>query len=115
MSRTAALLAFCLGVSFAGAAQAAPVRIVGFDDMSCSAWKKTKDDGELRKTYVVWIRGVLTGHNYARQSQQVSAVSNGTVENFVDQYCIEKPQGDFGEAALRMSDRFSGRNEAISK
>jgi len=115
MSRTAALLAFGLCVSLAGAAQAAPVRIVGFDDMSCTAWKKSKDEGELRKTYVVWIRGVLTGHNYARPSQQVSVVSNGTVENFVDQYCRETPQGDFGEAALRMSDRFSGRNEAIAR
>ena len=99
----------------AAGADAAPVKVVGFDDMSCRAWIKSKDDAELRKNYLAWIRGVLTGHNYANQSQQVSAVSTGTVENFVDRYCVEKPQGEFGDAALRMADKFSGRNEAITK
>lgn len=92
-----------------------PLKVVGFDDMSCRAWVKSKDDAEQRREYLAWIRGVLTGHNYANPVQQVSAVSTGTVENFVDRYCSEKPGGDFVEAALRMSDRFSGRNTAISK
>jgi hypothetical protein len=94
---------------------AAPVKTVGFDDMSCRAWVKSRDDADQRKLYLAWIRGVLTGHNYANQSQQVSAVSSGTVENFIDRFCVEKPQGEFSDAALRMSDRFSGRNEAITK
>lgn len=68
----------------------APVKTVGFDDMSCRAWVKSKDDSEQRKIYLAWIRGVLTGHNYANQSQQVSSISSGTVENFVDRYCAEK-------------------------
>ncbi len=99
----------------AAPAAAAPVRFVGFDDMSCRAWVQSKQDADQRKLYIAWVRGVLTGHNYARQSQQVSVVSSGTIENFVDRYCAEKPLGDFGEAALRMSDAFSGRNEAITK
>ena len=94
---------------------AAPLKIIGFDDMSCRAWVKSKDDVEQRKTYLAWIRGVLTGHNYANQGQQVSSISSGTVENFVDRYCVEKPLGEFSDAALRMSDKFSGRNEPISK
>jgi hypothetical protein len=94
---------------------AAPVRLVGFDDMSCRAWIQSKQDADQRKLYIAWVRGVLSGHNYARQGQQVSLVSNGTVENFVDRYCAEKPLGEFGDAALRMSDSFSGRNEAITK
>ena len=109
-----------LGILLAAAlaptlASAAPVKIVGFDDMSCSAWIKSKDDAELRGNYLAWARGVLTGHNYANQSQQVSAVSNGTVENFINRYCVEKPSGDISEAAFRMADRFSGRNQAITK
>jgi len=99
----------------ATAVAAAPVKIVGFDDMSCRAWVQSKQDADQRKLYLVWVRGVLTGHNYARQSQQVSVVSNGTVENFVDRYCADKPLGEFSDAALRMSDSFSGRNEIISK
>jgi hypothetical protein len=98
-----------------GATIAAPVKIVGFDDMSCGAWVRSKDDGEQRKLYLAWARGVLTGHNYANQSQQLSSVSTGTVENFIDRYCVEKPQGEFSDAVLRMSDKFSGRNAAITK
>ena len=106
---------FLFAVVFATSAGAAPVKIVGFDDMSCRAWVKSRDDAEQRRTYLAWIRGVLTGHNYANQSQQVSAMSSGTVENFIDRYCAEKPQGEFSDAALRMSDKFSGRNEVITK
>ena len=98
-----------------GAAFAAPLKMLGFDDMSCRAWTQSKTDSEQRKQFVVWIRGLLTGHNYARQNQQVSSVSSATIENFVDRYCVEKPLGSFGDAALRMSDSYSGRNEAISK
>ena len=117
MSRISSRLAwfFLVTVLTATVAEAAPVKFVGFDDMSCRAWVKSKEDAELRKTYLAWIRGVLSGHNYALQSQQISVVSNGTVENFVDRYCADKPSGEFSEAALRMSDKFSGRNEAITK
>jgi hypothetical protein len=100
---------------FAAGTSAAPVKTIGFDDMSCRVWVKSKDDAEQRKLYLAWIRGVLTGHNYANQSQQVSSISSGTVENFVDRFCVEKPQSEFSDAALRMSDKFSGRNEAITK
>ena len=98
-----------------GAVLAAPIKMVGFDDMSCRAWIQSKDDAETRNSHLAWIRGVLTGHNYANQSQQVSSISSGTVENFVDRYCVEKPLGDFSEAALRMSDKFSGRNGPITR
>ena len=104
-----------LAVLFATSAIAAPIKTVGFDDMSCRAWVKSKDDSEQRKIYLAWIRGVLTGHNYANQSQQVSSISSGTVENFIDRYCADRPLGDFSDGALRMSDRFSGRNGAIGK
>ena len=117
MPRRMILLSWVLALAtvYATAVGAAPVKMVGFDDMSCRAWVQSKDDAEQRKEFLVWIRGVLTGHNYANQSQQVSSVSSGTVENFVNRYCVEKPQGDFSDAALRMSDTFSGRNAAITK
>lgn len=97
------------------AAQAAPVTIVGLDDMSCRDWMRGKEDQELHKTHLAWVRGVLTGHNYANQKQQVSNISHGTVENFVNRYCADNPEADFSTAALRMSDKFSGRNEALLK
>lgn len=100
---------------WAAGAQGAALKIVGFDDMSCRSWIAAKDDAERRGAYVAWVRGVLTGHNYANQSQQVSEISSGTVENYVNRYCAQKPQAQFSEAALRMSDQFSGRNAAITR
>ena len=107
--------ALVLTALLAAPVAAAPVKVLGFEDMSCRAWISSKDDADQRKLYIAWVRGVLSGHNYARQSQQVSEVSSGTIENFVSRYCTEKPLGEFSDAALRMSDRFSGRNEIISK
>ncbi|MEF8714454.1 MAG: hypothetical protein V5B39_12985 [Accumulibacter sp.] len=107
---TAVLLA-----ALSAANAAVPLKIVGFDDMSCRTWSASKDDTEQRALYVAWVRGVLTGHNYANQNQQVSAISSGTVEQYVNRYCTEKPLGQFSDAALRLTDQFSGRNTAITR
>jgi hypothetical protein len=115
MTTRHALLFFLLAITLTTRSNAAPVKIVGFDDMSCRSWVNGKNDSDLRKTQVAWVRGTLTGHNYANQKQQVSTISTGTVENFVDRYCSDTPQGEFSDAALRMADKFSGRNDIISK
>ncbi|QLQ24931.1 MAG: hypothetical protein HZT41_08730 [Dechloromonas sp.] len=104
----------CFGIVL-GAAVAAPLKILGFDDMTCAAWVASREDGDRRASYVVWIRGFLTGHNYGEQSQQVSSISSGTIENFVNRYCTQNPNGQFSDAALRLSDEFSGRNQPIRK
>ena len=98
-----------------GTAVAAPLKILGFDDMSCAAWQASREDADRRSSYVVWIRGFLTGHNYGEQSQQVSRISGGTIENFVNRYCTQNPNGQFRDAELRLSDEFSGRNQPIRK
>ena len=96
-------------------AMAGELNVLGFDDMSCSAWSKSKDDPDLRKSYVAWVRGLLTGHNYALQSQQVATLSSGTIELNINRYCSKNPNGLFSDAALRLSDEFSGRNQPIRK
>ena len=113
-TQRAILLLAALATSHAGAAEI-PVKMLAFDDMSCRAWTASKADAEERALYVAWIRGVLTGHNYANRSQQVSAISSGTVEKQVTRYCNDNPRGDFSDAAFRLSDQFSGRNAAITK
>ncbi len=100
---------------FAGALPAAPLNILGVDDLSCSAWSKSKENPEQRNIYVVWMRGVLTGHNYALQSQQVSSISSGTIESYVNGYCARSPNGLVSDAVSRLSDDFSGRNQPIRK
>jgi hypothetical protein len=64
---------------------------------------------------VVWVRGFLTGHNYGQPGQQVSSISSGTIELNIDGYCRQNPSGSFSDAAFRLSDRFSGRNQPIRK
>ncbi len=112
MLRTLLLLA-AMTATHAGAA--IPIKLLGFDDMSCRVWSESKNDAEQRATFVAWVRGVITGHNYVNRSHQVSSISEGTVEKYVNRYCTTNPSGDFSDAAFRLSDQFSGRNEAITK
>lgn len=95
------------------AATAAPVKLLGLPDMSCNGWKSTKGDAERREPYLQWVRGFLSGHNYANQAAQVAEVSAGTVEVFIDRYCAEHAATTVAEAAMRMSDRYAGRSAPI--
>lgn len=110
--KSLSLLLLALSLS---TAQAEPLKTLGFDDMSCQAWKQSKGDADQRGLYIAWIRGLLTGHNYARPSQQVSTISSGTIEQWVNNYCNEHSKEGFNDAALRLSDQYSGRNAAITK
>lgn len=109
------LAALGLAALCAGTAAAAPFHILGFDDMSCQAWVRSKGDPEQRALYIAWVRGVVSGHNYALQSQQVAPISAGTVENYVQRYCSSNPRAEVSEAAFRLTDQFSGRNQPIRK
>jgi hypothetical protein len=93
---------------------AAPLRLLGLDDMSCAAWTR-KNDPDLREPYVQWVRGFLSGHNYAIQSRQVAEVSTATVAMFVDRYCAEHAASTVADAAMRLSDQYSGRNSPITR
>lgn len=106
------LLAVLLGT---GAAHAAAQNVLGLDDMSCTAWSRSRDDAEQRAAYIAWLRGFLSGHNYALPAQQVSTISSGTIENYVSRYCSTTPNGNVSDAAMRLSDQFSGRNQPVRK
>ena len=93
---------------------AAPLSVLGLEDMSCAAWKKNIDP-ELREPYIQWVRGFLSGHNYANQSHQVDEVSHATVVMYVDRYCAEHDHATVTDAAMRMSDQYSGRNSPITR
>lgn len=109
------LAAIALATACLGSAQAQSLKTLGFDDMSCDTWKQSKDDEAQRTLYIAWIRGVLTGHNYARPSEQVSTISSGTIDQWVERYCKDNPKEGFNNAALRLSDQFSGRKKPITK
>lgn len=113
-SAPALLATLLLAASLTAQAQTS-MKTLGFDDMSCDAWKQSKNDEEQRGLYIAWIRGVLTGHNYARPSEQVSTISSGTIDQWVERYCKDNPKEGFNDAALRLSDQFSGRRKPITK
>jgi len=92
----------------------ATLRLLELDDMSCAAWKKTSDP-ELREPYIDWVRGFLSGHNYSNRSNQVGDVSSATVAMFIDRHCTEHSASSVADAAMRMSDRYSGRNSPIKR
>lgn len=94
---------------------AAPLKLLGLDDMSCQTWIASKQDADQRHTFLAWARGFLSGHNYANQRQQVTDVSNGTIAGYADRFCRENAKSSFADALFRMSDEFSGRGVPISK
>lgn len=108
-------IATLLLAALSAGSDAAPLKVLGFDDSSCHAWIKSKDDPEQRREFVAWARGFLSGHNYANQGRQVTDVSSGTVEQYIDRFCREKPAAQFIEAPYRMSDEYSGRGAPITK
>jgi hypothetical protein len=103
-----ALLCLVTGVS-------ARQNVLGLDDMSCAAWKKSQADVDQRTVYIAWLRGFLSGHNYALPKQQVSTISSGTIELNINRFCTSTPNGSVSEAVMRLSDEFSGRNQPIRK
>lgn len=114
-AKSIAYVFFAVQLLVAPALAASPIKMMGLADMSCAAWKATKSDPERREPYLQWVRGFLSGHNYANPAAQIAEVSNGTVAAFVDLYCIEHAAATVSEAAMRMSDRYSGRNAPISR
>jgi len=114
LSKMFACLLVPIALFTASQLSAASLNLIALDDMSCATWKQATDPF-VREPYVHWVRGFLSGHNYANRSMQVGDVSSATVGKFVDRYCAEHSDSTVDEAAMRMSDRYSGRNAPIRR
>jgi hypothetical protein len=89
----------------AASASDEPINVAGFADMSCGAWAKSRPDSAARAQYLAWIRGFITGVNYASPKRQIALVrlpSDETTELYVDKYCRENPLSEFPGAAFRL-------------
>lgn len=115
MSKTFAAIVSLIVANAMLPACAAPVHTISFQDSSCGQWAASSNEAMTRQVYVFWIRGFLSGHNYANQSQQTKSVTNETIALFVDKFCRDNPLMSFEGAAFRLSDELSGRNHPISK
>lgn len=87
-------------------AQGKPVNIFGFDDATCTAWEKSRDNKYIRAQYEFWIRGFVSGHNWANPGRQVQvgALPGGDpLYDYIDRYCRENPTQTFIGAALLLT------------
>jgi hypothetical protein len=81
------------------------VAIHGFDKMSCDDWFGSEGSPDVRQQYIGWIRGVVTGYNYANPRDQVFAGRMPTdfgLAIFVDNYCHSKRATSISGAAFAL-------------
>ena len=81
------------------------VAIHGFDKMSCEDWLGSDGNADVRAQYIAWIRGVVTGYNYANPDNQVQSGRMPTdfgLTIFVDNYCHSKRATSVAGAAFAL-------------
>jgi hypothetical protein len=91
------------------AAQPQQINILVFEDSSCAAWSKSANNKLIRAHYESWIRGFVSGHNYANPSRQVPTgkVPGGEqLYAYLDQYCLDNPNSSFVGGAIRLVEQF---------
>jgi hypothetical protein len=81
------------------------VAVHGFDKMSCEDWLGSDGNADVRQQYIAWIRGVVTGYNYANPGDQVGASRMPTdfgLTIFVDNYCRSQGATSVSGAAFAL-------------
>jgi hypothetical protein len=99
----AALLALSLPAS--GATQGQQVNVFTFEDVSCAAWDKSGGNKLLRAQYEFWVRGFVSGHNFANPSRQVKIGAfpgSDALYQYLDQFCRDNPSLSFVGGAFRL-------------
>jgi hypothetical protein len=92
----------------ASPAQGQQINIFSFEDASCNAWVKSSSNKMLRAQYEFWIRGFISGHNYASPSRQVEIGSfpgSEALYKYLDQYCHDNPSSSFIGGAIALVDQ----------
>ena len=95
--------ALLLSSSLACAQDKPMVSIHGFDKMSCQDWFGSDGNPDVRQQYISWIRGVVTGYNYANPGDQVAPGRMPTdfgLAVFVDNYCHSRRATSVAGAAF---------------
>ena len=106
IARTA-LAAAVLAPALAAAQQ--QINILMFQDSSCAGWSKTANNKVLRAQYEFWIRGFVSGHNYANPARQVPTGKLPGGEQlyaYLDQYCLDNPNSSFVGGAFRLVEQY---------
>lgn len=86
-------------------AQDRQVNVIWFEDASCTAWTKSAGNKAIRALYDSWIRGFVSGHNYASPSRQVAVgtfPASDPLYQYLDQYCHDNPKSSFVGGAISL-------------
>jgi hypothetical protein len=98
-------------VSAVAADSAPPINIIfSGDNATCAAWIKSAGNHPVRQHYEMWVRGFVSGHNYADPARQVKvgAFPGGDdLYQYFDQYCRENPQQSFGGGAIQLVEQLA--------
>jgi len=93
------------------------IAVHGFDKMSCGDWRASRYDSTVRGQYVAWMRGIVTGYNYANPEEQVAALQmpdDAALAFYVDGYCRDRPLTPFVGAAFALIDELRGKAPQIT-
>jgi hypothetical protein len=94
---------FCIPSLAACAQDKAVVAIHGFDKMSCDDWLSSDGNEEARAQYIAWIRGIVTGYNFANPDEQVALgrmPGDFSLGLFVSSYCRNHKSTSIAGAAF---------------
>jgi len=97
--------------SAAHADDKAVVAIHGFDKMSCGDWLISDGNDEVRAQYIAWIRGIVTGYNFANPENQVALghmPGDFSLGLFVNTYCRAHRSTSIAGAAFALIDERRG-------
>lgn len=85
------------------------INILMFEDATCAAWARTANNKLLRAQYEFWIRGFVSGHNYANPARQVAVgrlPGGDQLYAYLDEYCHDNPNSSFVGGAFRLVEQY---------
>jgi hypothetical protein len=99
------LFIFTLVPSAVYADEKAVVAIHGFDKMSCEDWLSSEGNDDVHGQYIAWIRGIVTGYNFANPDNQVALgrmPGDFTLGLYVSSYCRNHKSTTIAGAAFEL-------------
>jgi hypothetical protein len=79
------------------------LNLFAFEDSSCKKWMESRNDAYKRAYYEVWMRGFMSGHNFANPRMQVPTGGMPRDEGLhraLDDYCKLNPGSSIFDAAI---------------
>jgi hypothetical protein len=99
------ILLIAVGLLSIGAHAQTAIAVMGFQEDSCGAWMESAGNEGDRAQYQYWVRGFVSGHNFANPEHQVRLQrmpDNDALTSYIDKFCAENPVLPFTSAAFQL-------------